>query len=227
MTNLFSVFSPATGFYFPFNWVSLFLLFVLPSAYWFRSSNFFTATSIATNTLRMEFKVVFGLLRVPGSSWFIVSLVLLIVVNCAMGLLPYVFTASAHLSITLSLAFPLWLGHIAKSIYAQSEFIWAHLVPVGTPSFLLAFMVLIELLRSLIRPLTLGVRLAANIIAGHLLFSLISSQALITHRPALLGRLTALLALRLLEIAVALIQGYVFGLLSSLYVQEVLTPKII
>lgn len=100
----------------------------------------------------------------------------------------------------------------------------AHLVPVGTPGPLLAFIVLIELLRSLIRPITLRVRLAANIIAGHLLFVLLSLQLRTTLvSPTAMVVLVILIALRALELAVALIQAYVFRLLSTLYVQEVQT----
>ena len=100
----------------------------------------------------------------------------------------------------------------------------AHLVPVGTPGPLLAFIVLIELLRSLIRPITLRVRLTANIIAGHLLFVLLSLQLRTTLvSPTAMVVLVILIALRALELAVALIQAYVFRLLSTLYVQEVQT----
>ena len=104
----------------------------------------------------------------------------------------------------------------------------AHLVPLGTPPALLRFMVIIELLRRLIRPITFSVRLAANIVAGHLLFVLLRSQAF----PAPVLGLTnivvvgALILLGGLETAVALIQGYVFRLLRTLYVQEVQTSRI-
>jgi len=86
-------------------------------------------------------------------------------------------------------------------------------------------MVLIELLRRVIRPVTLSVRLAANIVAGHLLFVLLSSQAFPSSvlRGLNLAVLRALILLGVLETAVALIQGYVFSLLRTLYVQEVQT----
>ena len=87
-------------------------------------------------------------------------------------------------------------------------------------------MVLIELLRRLIRPLTLSVRLAANMVAGHLLFALLSNQAGGAGMPVLFLVVTALVALAVLELAVAFIQGYVFSLLSTLYVQDVLTATI-
>ena len=96
----------------------------------------------------------------------------------------------------------------------------AHLAPVGTPKRLIPFMVLIELVSSLIRPLTLAVRLAANIIAGHLLLVLTRGPLPRAGFPLLLAALAGLLALLVLELGVAFIQGYVFINLSSLYVGE-------
>merc|ERR1711982_260276 len=93
-----------------------------------------------------------------------------------MGLVPYVFTRSSHLVFRLALALPLWLGNILWSTIHQFNRIIAHLVPTGTPGVLMPAMVVIESVRMVIRPLTLAVRLAANIVAGHLLLSLMGSQ---------------------------------------------------
>jgi F-type H+-transporting ATPase subunit a len=93
-----------------------------------------------------------------------------------MGLFPYVFTASRHLVFTLSLSLPLWLGTIIWSVVFQFNNIIAHLVPLGTPGALMPIIVLIESIRSVIRPFTLAIRLAANMIAGHLLLTLLGGQ---------------------------------------------------
>lgn len=99
------------------------------------------------------------------------------------------------------------------------NFIAAHIVPYGTPGALLVFMVLIERVRNLIRPLTLAVRLGANIIAGHLLLSLVGGAV----RGVVFGSAVyfVLLLLIVLEMAVAVIQGYVFVTLMVLYFSEV------
>ena len=97
----------------------------------------------------------------------------------------------------------------------------AHLVPLGTPPTLMPFIVLIEIIRRLIRPLTLSVRLAANIIAGHLLLSLMAGQAPTLSFAILLGLIRGLVMLCTLECAVRIIQAYVFRVLSSLYLNEV------
>ena len=94
----------------------------------------------------------------------------------------------------------------------------AHLVPSGTPLALMPFMVLIESIRTVIRPITLSVRLAANMIAGHLLLSLCGGGflSMVIGVRAFIGQ-TLLFRL---EIAVALIQSYVFITLVTLYSRE-------
>jgi F-type H+-transporting ATPase subunit a len=81
-------------------------------------------------------------------------------------------------------------------------------------------MVLIEIVRNIIRPITLSVRLAANIVAGHLLITLVTSRLPGSRASILLTILIPLIALFVLETAVALIQSYVFITLSSLYIGE-------
>ena len=102
----------------------------------------------------------------------------------------------------------------------------AHLVPMGSPAALSPFMVLIELVSAVIRPVTLSVRLAANIVAGHLLIVLLRTPATSVNRLIFLIILTALTLLALLESAVATIQAYVFSILTVLYVNEVRRPRI-
>lgn len=97
----------------------------------------------------------------------------------------------------------------------------AHLVPQGTPGVLIPFMVLIETIRSVIRPGTLAVRLAANIIAGHLLLVLMRG-AISIFSPVAAGLITLFqITLIRLESAVAVIQSYVFAILRTLYAREV------
>lgn len=94
-------------------------------------------------------------------------------------------------------------------------------MPNGTPTALIPFIVLIETIRGLIRPLTLAVRLAANIIAGHLLIALLRDYASIFSPLLSLTVLRRQLLLLVLESAVAVIQAYVFIVLCVLYVREI------
>jgi len=81
-------------------------------------------------------------------------------------------------------------------------------------------MVVIETIRNMIRPGTLAVRLSANIIAGHLLLTLLGNQTALSERFVLLSLISTQIALLVLEAAVAIIQAYVFMVLTSLYLSE-------
>lgn len=97
-----------------------------------------------------------------------------------------------------------------------------HLIPQGTPSVLIPFIVLIETIRNIIRPGTLAIRLSANIIAGHLLLTLLGNTGnnLSTIFISLL--IIVQLLLLTLESAVAVIQSYVFTILRTLYSREII-----
>nr|QBH75469.1 ATP synthase F0 subunit 6 [Aquila audax]UBQ34068.1 ATP synthase F0 subunit 6 [Aquila audax] len=160
-----------------------------------------------------------------GHKWalILVSLMTLLLTINLLGLLPYTFTPTTQLSMNMALAFPLWLATLLTGLRNQPTTSLGHLLPEGTPTPLIPALILIETISLLIRPLALGVRLTANLTAGHLLIQLIST-ATTTLLPILptVSALTALilLLLTILEIAVAMIQAYVFVLLLSLYLQE-------
>jgi len=96
----------------------------------------------------------------------------------------------------------------------------AHLVPLGTPVALMSFIVLIESVSNVIRPITLSVRLAANMIAGHLLLTLLGNQGVGAGYGVVLVVVSRQFLLLTLEAAVAIIQSYVFMTLRVLYSSE-------
>nr|YP_009257104.1 ATP synthase F0 subunit 6 [Netuma thalassina]ANG43949.1 ATP synthase subunit 6 [Netuma thalassina] len=160
-----------------------------------------------------------------GHKWAMIlaSLMIFILTLNMLGLLPYTFTPTTQLSLNMGLAVPLWLATIIIGMRSQPTVALGHLLPEGTPTPLIPVLIIIETISLLIRPLALGVRLTANLTAGHLLIQLIST-ATITLMPLMttVAMFTAILLvlLTLLEIAVAFIQAYVFVLLLSLYLQE-------
>nr|ACE74367.1 ATP synthase subunit 6 [Picus xanthopygaeus] len=160
-----------------------------------------------------------------GHKWALIlaSLMILLLSINLLGLLPYTFTPTTQLSMNMALAFPLWLATLLTGLRNQPSISLGHLLPEGTPTPLIPALILIETTSLLIRPLALGVRLTANLTAGHLLIQLISTAttALLSIMPAI-SALTSiiLLLLTILEVAVAMIQAYVFVLLLSLYLQE-------
>nr|AAQ05074.1 ATPase subunit 6 [Pipilo chlorurus] len=160
-----------------------------------------------------------------GHKWALIltSLLIFLLLINLLGLLPYTFTPTTQLSMNLALAFPLWLATLLTGLRNQPSASLAHLLPEGTPTLLIPALILIETTSLLIRPLALGVRLTANLTAGHLLIQLISTATTaLFHTMPLVSLLTFLLLflLTILELAVAMIQAYVFVLLLSLYLQE-------
>nr|WBU94524.1 ATP synthase F0 subunit 6 [Ceratitis capitata]WBU94537.1 ATP synthase F0 subunit 6 [Ceratitis capitata] len=223
MTNLFSVFDPSSSiFNLSLNWMSTFLgLLLIPSAYWLMPSRWHIFWNSILMTLHKEFKTLLGPSGHSGSTFIFVSLFSLILFNNFMGLFPYIFTSTSHLTLTLTLALPLWLCFMLYGWINHTQHMFAHLVPQGTPAVLMPFMVCIETISNIIRPGTLAVRLAANMIAGHLLLTLLGNTG-----PSLSFMIVSILligqiALLVLESAVAIIQSYVFAVLSTLYSSEV------
>nr|YP_002267962.1 ATP synthase F0 subunit 6 [Scarus rubroviolaceus]ABA11883.1 ATPase subunit 6 [Scarus rubroviolaceus]ABA11885.1 ATPase subunit 6 [Scarus rubroviolaceus]ABA11887.1 ATPase subunit 6 [Scarus rubroviolaceus]ABA11889.1 ATPase subunit 6 [Scarus rubroviolaceus]ABA11891.1 ATPase subunit 6 [Scarus rubroviolaceus] len=164
-------------------------------------------------------------LNVGGHKWamLLTSLMLFIFSLNMMGLLPYTFTPTTQLSLNMALAVPLWLATVLIGMRNQPTAALGHLLPEGTPGPLIPVLIVIETLSLFIRPLALGVRLTANLTAGHLLIQLIAT-AVFVLAPLMptVAILTAivLVLLTILEVAVAMIQAYVFVLLLSLYLQE-------
>ena len=222
ITNLFSVFDPMSSIiHLPLNWLSTFIgLIFIPTLYWIIPSRWSLLWFKVLDTLHKEFKTLLASSPV-GRTIVFVTLFSLIVFNNRLGLLPYIFTRTSHITITLSLSIPLWVAFIVYGWINHTQHIFAHLVPQGTPGALMPFIVLIETIRNVIRPGTLAVRLAANIIAGHLLLTLLGRTG-----PSLSIILVSLLLfaqilLLILEAAVAVIQSYVFAVLRTLYAREV------
>nr|YP_009111953.1 ATP synthase F0 subunit 6 [Butorides striata]AHN95838.1 ATP synthase F0 subunit 6 [Butorides striata] len=164
-------------------------------------------------------------LNKTGHKWALIltSLMMLLLTINLLGLLPYTFTPTTQLSMNMALAFPLWLATLLTGLRNQPSMSLGHLLPEGTPTLLIPALIMIETTSLLIRPLALGVRLTANLTAGHLLIQLISTAttALLPIMPTVSILTTGiLLLLTILEVAVAMIQAYVFVLLLSLYLQE-------
>nr|WNH22601.1 ATP synthase F0 subunit 6 [Starksia ocellata] len=160
-----------------------------------------------------------------GHKWalMLTSLMLFLITLNMLGLLPYTFTPTTQLSLNMAFAVPLWLATVIIGMRNQPTHALGHLLPEGTPTLLIPVLIIIETISLFIRPLALGVRLTANLTAGHLLIQLIATAAfvLLPLMPTVALLTSALLfLLTLLEVAVAMIQAYVFVLLLSLYLQE-------
>nr|BAX90084.1 ATPase subunit 6 [Peltocephalus dumerilianus] len=181
--------------------------------------------SIQSSLLNMSTKQLLTPINKSGHKWalILISLITLLLTSNILGLLPYTFTPTTQLSMNLGLAIPMWLATVLLGLRNQTTTSLAHLLPEGTPTPLTPALIIIETISLLIRPLALGVRISANLTAGHLLMQLTSSAtlSLSTTMPTIsLLTMGLLILLTLLEAAVAIIQALVFVLLLSLYLQE-------
>lgn len=221
ITNLFSVFDPSSRIGLALNWVSLILgMLLIPLGKGFNPSRGIIIIRKVIEKLYHEIKVLFSSNRKIIAVIFR-ALFLFIVFNNIIGLLPYVFTATRHLIITLRIALPLWVGYFRFGWVNNLKWMLAHLIPQGTPWLLIPFIVVIERVRRLIRPGTLAVRLIANIIAGHLLLVLVRGSVEALDLLMFWGIVLSQILLVVLEVAVAIIQAYVLVILRVLYSSEV------
>lgn len=220
ITNLFSSFDPISAtLNVQLNWIAIFLfIIVFFPLYWISTSKSRILYSELTSYITKEFIPLFK--RYKNIIFFNV-LFIFILINNIFGLIPYTFTSTAHIAITLSIALTIWLIFILYGWINNTNHIFAHLVPLGTPIVLIPFIVLIESIRNIIRPITLSVRLAANLTAGHLLLILLGERIVNSRILIIITVTAAQFALITLEAAVAVIQAYVFATLSTLYASEV------
>nr|QYH50539.1 ATP synthase F0 subunit 6 [Parnassius glacialis] len=220
---LFSIFDPTTNlFNLPLNWISTFIgLMFIPYSFWLIPNRHYIFWNFIINKLHNEFKMLLGINSFNGSTFIFISLFSFILFNNFLGLFPYIFTSTSHLTISLSISLSLWISFMMYGWINNYQHMFIHMIPQGTPSILMPFMVLIETISNIIRPGTLAVRLTANMIAGHLLLTLLSSTNSNLSFFLLFILIFMQILLLILESAVAIIQSYVISILSTLYSSEV------
>lgn len=157
---------------------------------------------------------------------FIFSLFIFILAANLIGLFPYSFTVTSHIAVTFAFAAFIFVACVLIGI-AKHGFHWFSLfLPPGTPWFLAPLIILIEIISFLSRPVTLSVRLFANMTAGHILLKVFAgfviSLGLAGGIWAVVGVLPFAMnvALYALELLVAVVQAYVFALLTSVYLND-------
>nr|YP_010503048.1 ATP synthase F0 subunit 6 [Paroeneis palaearcticus]UXD78926.1 ATP synthase F0 subunit 6 [Paroeneis palaearcticus] len=223
MNNLFSIFDPSTNiFNLSLNWISTFMgMMFIPYSFWFMPNRYFMLWNSISSKLHNEFKTLLGINSFNGSTFIFISLFFFILFNNLLGLFPYIFTSTSHLNLSLTLSLTLWLSFMIYGWINNTQYMFIHMIPQGTPTILMPFMVLIETISNIIRPGTLAVRLTANMIAGHLLLTLLGNSGMNMTNYLLIILIFMQILLLILEFAVAIIQSYVISILSTLYSSEV------
>nr|YP_010154742.1 ATP synthase F0 subunit 6 [Thyreus decorus]QQX27977.1 ATP synthase F0 subunit 6 [Thyreus decorus] len=219
MTSLFESFDLMNNIYLSMNWLIMFIPFFLMSNYWLIPSRFYMFWNFIMNMLYNEFKLM--MFKFEMNILLFISILIYIFILNFVGLFPYIFTILSHLSFSLSLSLSLWFSFMLFMLLNNYMKFLIHLVPLNTPMMLMNFMVMIEFISNMIRPLTLAIRLSANLMAGHLLMILLSNFLNLLNSLFLLMIFMILQnMLMILEMAVSIIQAYVFSMLLLLYFYE-------
>ncbi len=152
---------------------------------------------------------------------FIYSIFLLTLILNILGLFPFSFATTGHISVTFALALVVFVFTVLISIAKHGIFFFKIFVPHGTPLWMVPLIFVLEVFSYLAKPISLSVRLAANMIAGHVMLEVIGGFAAVMGLFSFLP-LGFLVAINLFEIFVACLQAYVFALLSTIYISEAL-----
>jgi F-type H+-transporting ATPase subunit a len=159
---------------------------------------------------------------------FMYVLFIFILINNLIGMVPYSFASTSHFILTFSLSFTVVLGATVLGFKEHGLKFFSLFVPAGCPLGLLPLLVLIEFISYLARNVSLGLRLAANILSGHMLLNILSgftynimSSGIIFFILGLLP-LAFIIAFSGLELGIAFIQSQVFVVLSCSYIKDAL-----
>ncbi|MFZ5676830.1 MAG: F0F1 ATP synthase subunit A [Pseudomonadota bacterium] len=151
---------------------------------------------------------------------FVLTLFTFILFCNVLGLIPYSFTVTSHIIVTLALALVVFIGATIIG-FARNGFGYLKLfVPSGVPGLLLPLVVVIEVVSYFIRPLSLSIRLFANMMAGHMMVKVMAGFVVMLGVTAGWLPLAALVGLYALEVLVAALQAYVFALLTCMYLSD-------
>ena len=161
---------------------------------------------------------------------FVFSLFMFILVANLWGMFPYFFTVTSHIIITATMAIAVILLVLGYGLWKHKLHFFKLFVPSGVPGVLLPFITVIEVLSFISRPISLSIRLFANMLAGHITLKVFAGFVVLLGSAGTVGILGAILplaatvALTALEFLVAALQAYVFAILTSLYLNDALHP---
>nr|AEK84213.1 ATP synthase F0 subunit 6 [Alcithoe larochei] len=202
---------------------SLMTILLFSSTYWVSNPRWVGVVMVFKDTVSSQIFRSYGL-HMGSFINIITALFMLLIVMNLSGLIPYVFSLTSHLAVSLCLGLPLWLSLIISAIFYNLSSVLAGLLPMGAPALLNPFLVIIETISIMVRPITLSVRLMANMSAGHIVLTLIGSYLTTSLFTSSVFTMLLLVAIQILytifEFGISLIQAYIFCLLITLYSDE-------
>lgn len=157
---------------------------------------------------------------------FVFSLFAFVLFGNLLGLLPYAFTFTSHIAVTFALAFIVFVVITAVALSIHGMHFFSYFFPEGAPKLLAPLIIPIEVISYLSRPVSLSVRLFANMVAGHVMLKVFATFVLLLSGLGAIGVVGAVLPLAInvalvgFEVLVALLQAYVFAILTSIYLHD-------
>lgn len=163
-----------------------------------------------------------------GRQYFplVFTLFMVVFLGNALGLLPYAFTYTSHIAVTGALALMVFIMVVIIGIFKHGMHFFSLFLPPGVPLWLMPLVIPIEILSFAIRPITLSVRLFANMIAGHILLKVIAGFSVSMISMGLAGYALGILPMLFnviligFEFLIAFLQAYVFAILSCIYLKD-------
>lgn len=152
---------------------------------------------------------------------FVFSLFMFILLGNLLGMVPYSFTFTSHIIVTFALAAVVFIGVTILGFIRHGIHFFSFFVPPGSPVYMWPLLIPIEIISYLSRPVSLSVRLFANMLAGHTLLKVIAGFTFVLGVVGVLP-LALVVALTGLEILIAFLQAYVFAILTCLYINDAL-----
>ncbi len=161
---------------------------------------------------------------------YMLALFLFVMIGNIVGLFPFAFSYTTQLCVTIGMALMVFFASIVVGLVNQGASYFRRFCPSGIPGYLVPFFVIIELLSFLFRPISLGIRLFANMVSGHIMIEVIAGFAASIASVAAFSYFSVVpvavnVALNLFKFVVCMLQAYVFVVLSCMYLSESLEPQ--
>jgi F-type H+-transporting ATPase subunit a len=153
---------------------------------------------------------------------FIFSTFMFVLIGNLLGMMPYGFTVTSHIAVTFAMAMLIFLGVTIIAIVKHGTKFFGFFLPHGTPWWMAPLMVFIELFAYLARPVSLSIRLAANMMAGHTMLKVIAGFVIGLGWALGWAPIALLVVLTGFEIFVAILQAYIFTVLTCVYLNDAL-----
>ena len=176
--------------------------------------------------VELSYEFIAGLLKdtvgAEGRKYFpiIFTLFMFVLLGNLLGMVPYSFTFTSHIIVTFGMAFTIFIGVTILGFAKHGMHFFTFFAPPGTPMVMLPLLVPIEIISYLSRPISLSVRLFANMLAGHTLIKVIAGFIPVLGIAFGVLPLALVVALTGLEILIAFLQAYVFAILTCLYIND-------